>query len=181
FTVIANGIPSAPFHFSFTTAQTISGVKFNDLNGDGIREAGEPAVSHVTIFLDLNGDGKLSIVEPAAVTDNFGRFSFSNVPPGTYMLRELVAPGQSQTVPGPNAVVPFTHMVTLVDRAATGMDFGDTISDDFGDAPDSYGTTLARDGARAGILAGFHLGALEDGEPDGQPTPDATGDDQTNA
>src|SRR5205823_1860905 len=81
----------------------------------------------------------------------------------------------------PNAVVPFTHMVTLVDRAATGMDFGDTISDDFGDAPDSYGTTLARDGARAGILAGFHLGALEDGESDGQPTSDATGDDQTNA
>jgi hypothetical protein len=181
FTVVANGIPSAAFHFSFTTAQTISGVKFNDLNGDGIRETGEPAVSHVTIFLDLNNDGKLSIVEPAAVTDNFGRFSFTKVPPGNYVVREVIAPGQSQTLPGPNATVPFAHSVTLIDRAATGMDFGDTISDDFGDAPDSYGTTLLHDGARHGILAGFHLGVLEDGEPDGQPTADATGDDQVNA
>src|SRR5207248_7418472 len=130
----------------------------------------------VTIFLDLNGDGKLSINEPACVTDNFGRFSFSKVPPGTYMLRELVAPGQSQTMPGPNAVVPFTHMVTVIDRAITGMDFGDTISDDFGDAPDSYGTLLASNGPRHGILAGFHLGATEDGEPDAKINATATGD-----
>src|SRR5436309_264410 len=83
------------------------------------------------------------------------RCSFTKVVPGTYMLREVVAPGQSQTLPGPNSVVPFTHMVTVLDRPITGMDFGDTISDDFGDAPDSYGTTLAANGPRHGILAGF--------------------------
>lgn len=46
---------------------------------------------------------------------------------------------------------------------------------DFGDAPDSYGTTLAKDGARS-LAVGIHLGATRDTEPDGQPTADATGD-----
>jgi len=48
---------------------------------------------------------------------------------------------------------------------------------DFGDAPDSYGTLLASDGARHGMMAGFHLGSNIDPEADGHPNPHATGDD----
>lgn len=47
---------------------------------------------------------------------------------------------------------------------------------DFGDAPDTYGTTLGVDGARHGIITGFSLGATEDGEAQGQPSVGATGD-----
>ena len=47
---------------------------------------------------------------------------------------------------------------------------------DFGDAPNSYGTALADDGARHEIVAGFYLGAAADGEPDGLASPDAAGD-----
>ncbi len=48
---------------------------------------------------------------------------------------------------------------------------------DFGDAPDSYGTTLAATGARHGIAAaGYSLGATVDAEVDGQPSGDALGD-----
>jgi large repetitive protein len=49
-------------------------------------------------------------------------------------------------------------------------------STDWGDAPDSYGTTLGSNGARHGVVGGFTLGATIDGEPDGQPTPGANGD-----
>ncbi|TVS09583.1 MAG: hypothetical protein EA424_26790, partial [Planctomycetaceae bacterium] len=51
---------------------------------------------------------------------------------------------------------------------------------DFGDAPDSYGTTLAQDGARHVLLPSIPLwlGAGVDPDPDGQPTSDATGDDR---
>ncbi len=49
---------------------------------------------------------------------------------------------------------------------------------DFGDLPDSYGTTVAANGPNHGILPGFSLGVATDGEPDGQPTPGADGDDQ---
>jgi len=48
---------------------------------------------------------------------------------------------------------------------------------DFGDAPVSYGTTLANNGARHLIRPGFHLGPSVDGEPDGQPDAGASGDD----
>lgn len=52
---------------------------------------------------------------------------------------------------------------------------------DFGDAPDpSYPTLLANNGARHMIVPGIYMGALIDAEPDGQPNPNATGDDLSN-
>ncbi|MEM7481763.1 MAG: GEVED domain-containing protein [Acidobacteriota bacterium] len=47
---------------------------------------------------------------------------------------------------------------------------------DLGDAPDSYGTTVAADGPRHVLVGGFSLGPLEDGESDGQPSAGADGD-----
>jgi uncharacterized repeat protein (TIGR01451 family) len=47
---------------------------------------------------------------------------------------------------------------------------------DFGDAPDSYGTTLANGGPNHRVVAGFSLGATEDSETDGQPSAGANGD-----
>lgn len=52
---------------------------------------------------------------------------------------------------------------------------------DFGDAPASYRTKLARDGARhAIVLGGPILGATVDDEADGQPQRNAQGDDRVN-
>lgn len=47
---------------------------------------------------------------------------------------------------------------------------------DFGDAPDTYGTKTAADGAKHEIIPGLKLGASVDNEADGQPNADATGD-----
>ncbi len=47
---------------------------------------------------------------------------------------------------------------------------------DFGDAPDTYGTTLANNGPYHRVVAGFSLGATEDSEPNGQPSVNADGD-----
>jgi len=68
--------------------------------------------------------------------------------------------------------------------APTGGTFGGEVEDhpvilrntDFGDAPDTYGTTLAANGASHGIVSGFSLGATVDAEIDGQPSGDALGD-----
>ncbi|MEM7049860.1 MAG: IPTL-CTERM sorting domain-containing protein [Acidobacteriota bacterium] len=59
------------------------------------------------------------------------------------------------------------------DPTLTPLDPGE----DFGDAPDSYGTTLAANGPNHRIVTGFRLGSLEDAEPDGQDSADALGDD----
>ena len=50
------------------------------------------------------------------------------------------------------------------------------IAYDYGDAPDSYGTTIVSDGPRH-ITTGVQLGTLRDSEVSGQPTVDADGDD----
>ncbi len=59
---------------------------------------------------------------------------------------------------------------------------------DFGDAPDTalgppwaYPTKLADNGARHGIVPGLHLGAVVDGEVDGQPSLAADGDNLSGA
>ena len=54
---------------------------------------------------------------------------------------------------------------------------------DFGDAPDTYGTTLAAALGDAShvIVPGYSLGTNEDTEADGQPNPGADGDDTTGA
>lgn len=48
---------------------------------------------------------------------------------------------------------------------------------DFGDAPDSYATRLASNGARHIISTGVYLGAKVDNETEGKPTAAANGDD----
>lgn len=53
-------------------------------------------------------------------------------------------------------------------------------AEDFGDAPDSYHSLLATNGARHEIVDRVHLGQLIDAEPDGTPTPGADGDDKNN-
>jgi len=150
----------------------IRGVVFNDLDSDGIRDAGEPGLAGLVVYVDLNNNGRMNLLEYSAITDNFGRYTIKNVPPGTYTVRVAFQPG---TVPGATT----DHIVTVgANQVLTGIDFPFGQSQfDFGDAPASYGTTRANDGARHGVLAGFHLGALIDFEGDGQPSPTANGDD----
>jgi uncharacterized repeat protein (TIGR01451 family) len=47
---------------------------------------------------------------------------------------------------------------------------------DFGDAPNTYGTTFGANGARHVVVPGFSLGATIDSETDGQPSAAANGD-----
>jgi len=47
---------------------------------------------------------------------------------------------------------------------------------DFGDAPATYGTTIADNGPNHATATGFSLGATVDNESDGQPSADALGD-----
>ena len=58
----------------------------------------------------------------------------------------------------------------------TTVDFGIFIAD-FGDMPDTYGTTIANNGAESAVNANYlRIGATVDGENDGTPGSDATGD-----
>ncbi len=98
---------------------SISGHKFNDLNGDGIQEAGEPGLAGLTVYLDANNNGTLDAGEVSTITDVNGNYSFDNLSAGTYHVLQLQQAGVLQTTANPAAV-------TLAeDQTATGITFGD--------------------------------------------------------
>jgi len=94
-----------------------SGVKFEDLNGDGIRDAGEPDLEGWTINLTSG-----SIVIANTTTGSGGAYSFTNITPGSYTVSEAIQPGWNQSYPAS----PGTQTVTLVSGEAgpTNIDFG---------------------------------------------------------
>lgn len=151
---------------------SIRGLKWNDLDGDGQRDATEPGVSGAVIYIDSNRDGRFNLGEKAAITNAVGNYEITDVLPGEYIVRELVPTGTQVTFPATGF-----HQILVYPGLPSFANFGNRANFDFGDAPDSYGTLLATNGARHGIVPGFHLGPTIDGEPDGQPTPNATGDD----
>lgn len=82
---------------------TIEGSVFNDANHNGIQDAGESGLAGTTVYLDLNHNNRLDRGEPTARTDSSGNYRFSDLRPGTYSVRELLAPGFGLTGPLPSA------------------------------------------------------------------------------
>src|SRR5262249_5987518 len=100
---------------------SISGQKFDDLDGNGVHDKGEPGLPGWTIFLDLNNNGVLDKGEPSTVTDENGNYSFTDLAPGTYYVREVQPDGWLQTTADPDAIV---ASVGIYVTNATGIDFG---------------------------------------------------------
>jgi hypothetical protein len=67
---------------------TNGGVKFEDLNGNGVRDTGEPGLPGWIIHL-TGTDGRGDAVEMTATTGSDGGYSFS-VPPGIYTVYETL-------------------------------------------------------------------------------------------
>ncbi len=70
----------------------IRGRMWHDLDGDGIRDDGEPPLEGWTIFLDADGDGVFKSGERSATTDAWGNYVFTLVPPGRHAVAEVLGP-----------------------------------------------------------------------------------------
>ena len=81
----------------------ISGTKWHDLNGDGVRDAEEPGLEGWTIYLDANDNGELDDDETSTETDAEGNYSFTGLAAGTYTVAEVIQEGWQQTFPGKSA------------------------------------------------------------------------------
>ena len=89
----------------------ILGSVFKDMNGNGLREAGELGIPGVTVTLD---------VTETTTTDEYGRYSFAVDSAGIHSVAESDLPGYFSTTP--NLVRPLVSL-------------GLTYQVDFGDAP----------------------------------------------
>ncbi|MAT39526.1 MAG: hypothetical protein CL946_07965 [Ectothiorhodospiraceae bacterium] len=78
-----------------TYTSEICGLKYNDLNGNGQQDPGEPGMEGWTIELtDCNGT-----VLQSVVTDANGEYCFENVVAGDYCINEVLQTGWTQTEP----------------------------------------------------------------------------------
>ncbi len=88
---------------------SVHGLKWNDLNGDGIRDEDEPGLANVMIFADANGNGQFDSGEAMAVTmaddpltedeDETGHYWLSDLLPGSYVILEVAPSDTAQTYP----------------------------------------------------------------------------------
>ena len=117
--------------------QFVSGFKWADTNGNGVRDTGESGIGGFWIYVDLDGDDRIDIGEPAAITAADGSFSLNPPSVGTYAIREVVPPGFVQTYP-----VGGEHIVTFNGTAIRGIDFLNQPARDYGDAPNAFPTLI---------------------------------------
>jgi prepilin-type N-terminal cleavage/methylation domain-containing protein len=95
------------------TASYIRGVVFDDVNGDGARQGGEPGLSGVTVRLNTGA---------VQTTDAAGAYSF-RVNPGAYTVTETDPVGYNSTTPNSVPVTPGRGQVVFAnfgDRAIAG-------------------------------------------------------------
>ncbi len=93
----------------------ISGTKFNDINGSGARDPGEPGLANWTIVL-TKPDGS----NETTITNSDGTYMFSNLSVGNYIVGE-VQQGWKQTAPSTGI---YNVTITSAGEDVTGKDFG---------------------------------------------------------
>jgi hypothetical protein len=64
---------------------SISGMKYNDLNGNGSKDKGESGIAGWIIDLTVEGETAVTV---KATTDSSGTYKFDNVSPGNYIVSE---------------------------------------------------------------------------------------------
>lgn len=80
----------------------------------------EPGLGDFVIYLDLNNNGKRDFDEPTRITVANGRYRFSNLSPGTYIVREVQKEGFEQTAPSEG----FATVKLTVDKQTATVNFG---------------------------------------------------------
>ncbi|MBI5476108.1 MAG: T9SS type A sorting domain-containing protein, partial [Ignavibacteriales bacterium] len=111
---VSSGINSNYRDFGNYQMATISGMKFNDLNGDSVKDAGDIGLSGWKIKIT-------GTKTDSATTDANGNYTISNLPKGSYTLTEILQTGWKQTYPSGNS---YNVTVGASGTVITGKDFG---------------------------------------------------------
>ena len=82
------GDANQSFTLIVTQIGTISGVSFQDYNLDGLQNGADPSLPGMIMYIDANNNGSLDAGEITTLTAANGAYSFANLAPGTYNIRE---------------------------------------------------------------------------------------------
>ena len=141
----------------------LNGSIWNDLNGDGVQDAGELGLEGWTVYLDQNQNGDFDSGELFTITDLNGDYSFLNLIPGTYTVVEVLQPSWEQTYPGLNGSFEtgsFSSWLTIGDTSIETTGFGSNPTEG------TYQALLTNDGGSVTdtdleTFLGLTLGSLD--------------------
>ncbi len=109
--------------FGLTGTHSISGVKFNDVNGNGVMDSGETGVPGWGMVLDGTTTFFGIHITRTVNTESDGSYSFEHLVPGTYKISELSRPGWTQTLPSGAG----SYTVNLAGNDVAGRNFGNRV------------------------------------------------------
>ena len=66
---------------------SVSGTAFDDVNNDGVQQSSEKGLSGLQVYDDIYDTGSYSPGDPTTTTNSAGKYTFSDLPPGPYILR----------------------------------------------------------------------------------------------
>ena len=157
-TINSGNLVALDRNFGLTTKARLTGVVYNDANGNGTRDGGEAGLAGARVFMDVNNNGTF---------DNLGgNFSSVNVPlavpPGAptttvgITTSNLVVSGALGAVQNLTVTLNVTHtftgdlVLTLISPAGTRV----TLSNRRGGGGDNFTNTTFSDAAATSITAG---------------------------
>lgn len=123
--VFATSAPTTPIPFASSVASqvgTIQGNVFNDLDGNGVKNSGDPNQSGWRIFIDLDGDKVWDSNEQYVRSDSHGNYKFSNLQNGTYRLCETLVDSTWRHTTPANGV----YTVVLTGGGSSTKNWGNT-------------------------------------------------------
>ena len=101
---------------------SISGVKFNDLNGNGVKDAGEPGIANwqmALTFVGKVGGPVHDIIIAKTKTDATGAYNFKKLFPGIYRVSEFSQLGWTPTT--------ATELTVTLPGSKTNQNFGNKL------------------------------------------------------
>ncbi len=144
------GVSNLNQDFGYFDPASIGDRVFEDLDNDGVQDAGEPGFANVTVNL-LNAGGT---VIATTTTDANGNYMFANLAPGTYTVQVV-----GSTLPA-GAVETFEKDATLNNSTTQTVTAGQSVTDvDFGYfRPGSIGDRVWNDADADGIQDAGEVG-----------------------
>ena len=135
--VTLSGSSRTDVDFGYRNDATIGDFVWNDRDADGVRDAGEPGIEGVLVYIDADGDNLFDQgVERFAITDVDGYYQIGNLADGTYDVRVEISTlpqGSAQTHDLNGGLDHEASRTLAVSENATDVDFGYRASAAFGD------------------------------------------------
>ena len=93
--------PGTSLHWNLgeTSKPVATGTVFIDSSANGILDSGEKGLAKVRVFIDKNNNGICDAGETSVLTDSAGRFCFSSLAAGKYVLRVVAAKAHPVVAP----------------------------------------------------------------------------------